>query len=374
MCRSVASVVAHLTRVRPQAEGASRQDRPGPGRIPAIGRTAPALCTRAGWQRRTPDADDEHPAHAGAGLSLREGGRCRPRSIRSPSPRSNCCCRATRRRGSPAQPVDLEPPAKAVADANAIAPYVLELGPDQGRRTVDAVQSHPVNKPPDDIQDTTVPGGPSGRVSVRILRPQRVSRPLPVIVYLYGAGWVFGNNHHTHCARPSRTRTLLASADSQERLPAPHDAALGALAVEHVVTPFASASPSAVPGRPGGLVGVGEQHAAPGALNPPAGAVRRLQPPRRFGRRRDRQPPAACPRAAPGWTRPVGLLTGDPERHRPARLDCDRGWLPLVGGGASISSLRLAWPRAAPPSSGRPVVRREAVASPDGVSCLEGRG
>jgi hypothetical protein len=30
----------------------------------------------------------------------------------------------------------------------------------------------------------------------------------------------------------------------------------------------------------------------------------------------------------------VGLATGDPERHRPARLDCDLGRLPLVGGSA----------------------------------------
>jgi acetyl esterase/lipase len=42
-----------------------------------------------------------------------------------------------------------------------------------------------------------VPGGPSGQVSVRILRPQRARRPLTVIVYLHGVGWVFGN-HHTH--------------------------------------------------------------------------------------------------------------------------------------------------------------------------------
>src|SRR5919109_2517692 len=32
MCSYIASVVAHLTRVRPEAEGASDQDRPGPGR------------------------------------------------------------------------------------------------------------------------------------------------------------------------------------------------------------------------------------------------------------------------------------------------------------------------------------------------------
>jgi hypothetical protein len=30
----------------------------------------------------------------------------------------------------------------------------------------------------------------------------------------------------------------------------------------------------------------------------------------------------------------VGLAAGDPERHRPARLDGDLGRLPLVGGGA----------------------------------------
>jgi acetyl esterase len=94
-------------------------------------------------------------------------------------------------------PIDLEPQAKAVVDANAHPPYLFELGPDQGRRTVDAVQSGPVKKLIVDIDDTTVPGGPSGRVSVRILRPQGVRRPLPVLVYLHGTGWVFGNTH-TH--------------------------------------------------------------------------------------------------------------------------------------------------------------------------------
>ena len=36
MCSSIVSVVADLTRVRPEAEGASDQDRPGLGRIRAI--------------------------------------------------------------------------------------------------------------------------------------------------------------------------------------------------------------------------------------------------------------------------------------------------------------------------------------------------
>jgi acetyl esterase len=69
-------------------------------------------------------------------------------------------------------PVDLEPQAKAVVDANANPPYLFELGAAQGRRTIDAVQSGPVKKLTVDIEDTTVPGGPSGQVPVRILRPQ----------------------------------------------------------------------------------------------------------------------------------------------------------------------------------------------------------
>ena len=61
-------------------------------------------------------------------------------------------------------PVDLEPQAKAVVDANANPPYLFELGPDQGRRTIDELQSGPVKKPTIDIEDTIVPGGPSGGV------------------------------------------------------------------------------------------------------------------------------------------------------------------------------------------------------------------
>jgi acetyl esterase/lipase len=59
------------------------------------------------------------------------------------------------------------------------------------------VQSGEIEKPDVSIQDATIPGGPSGRVSVRILRPKGASGRLPVILYSHGAGWVFGNAH-TH--------------------------------------------------------------------------------------------------------------------------------------------------------------------------------
>jgi acetyl esterase/lipase len=91
----------------------------------------------------------------------------------------------------------LEPAAQEFADATADPPYLFDLGPDKGRETVDEVQAGDVVKPDIDITDITVPGGPSGTVSVRILRPRGAAGPLPVIVYIHGAGWVFGNAH-TH--------------------------------------------------------------------------------------------------------------------------------------------------------------------------------
>ena len=79
--------------------------------------------------------------------------------------------------------VVLEPAAREFAEATANPPYLFDLGPVEGRKVVDEVQSSEVEKPDVDIQDTTVPGGPSGEVSVRILRPTGASGQLPVILY-----------------------------------------------------------------------------------------------------------------------------------------------------------------------------------------------
>ncbi|WP_328852204.1 alpha/beta hydrolase [Micromonospora globbae] len=95
------------------------------------------------------------------------------------------------------QPVVLEPAAQAFVEATANPPYLFDLGPVEGRTAVDEVQSGDIDKPKVDIEETTVPGGPNGPVSVRILRPIGATGPLPVIIYIHGAGWVFGNAH-TH--------------------------------------------------------------------------------------------------------------------------------------------------------------------------------
>lgn len=92
----------------------------------------------------------------------------------------------------------LEPTAQKFADDNAKPPFLSDLGPEKGRETVNTVQGGDITKPEADIEDITIPGGPSGEVSVRIVRPQNSSSSvLPVIVYIHGAGWVFGNAH-TH--------------------------------------------------------------------------------------------------------------------------------------------------------------------------------
>lgn len=93
--------------------------------------------------------------------------------------------------------VVLEPAAQKFADKAARPPYLHDLGPSKGRTAVDDVQSDDVPLAPADIEELKVPGGPSGQVSVRIVRPKNAPATLPVVLYIHGAGWVFGNGH-TH--------------------------------------------------------------------------------------------------------------------------------------------------------------------------------
>lgn len=93
--------------------------------------------------------------------------------------------------------IQLEPEARDFAQATANPPYLFDLGPEKGRVLVDEVQSGTIDKPEVEIEDLIIPGGPGGQVSVRILRPPQARSPLPTLVYIHGAGWVFGNEH-TH--------------------------------------------------------------------------------------------------------------------------------------------------------------------------------
>ncbi|MBF6216245.1 alpha/beta hydrolase [Nocardia puris] len=89
----------------------------------------------------------------------------------------------------------LEPAAQAFVDATANPPYLFDLGPIEGRATVDEVQSPEIEVPGTSRTAITDP-------DLTIFRPTAIAGPLPVILYLHGAGWVFGNDHtHGRLAR-----------------------------------------------------------------------------------------------------------------------------------------------------------------------------
>ncbi|MFB7543277.1 alpha/beta hydrolase [Streptomyces zaomyceticus] len=92
----------------------------------------------------------------------------------------------------------LEPAAQAFADATARPPYLYQIPVAEGRKAVDDVQGGDGVPLPDvDEEWITVHGGPTGDVRAWIVRPRGATGPLPVILYIHGAGWVFGNAH-TH--------------------------------------------------------------------------------------------------------------------------------------------------------------------------------
>ncbi|MEV1173494.1 alpha/beta hydrolase [Nonomuraea sp. NPDC049784] len=97
---------------------------------------------------------------------------------------------------TPVTPV-LEEAAAAFAKATSQPPFLYQLPPVEGRKTVDEVQSGQIPKPAVNEEWITVQGGPTGSVRARIVKPAAASGPLPVVLYIHGAGWVFGNAH-TH--------------------------------------------------------------------------------------------------------------------------------------------------------------------------------
>ena len=98
--------------------------------------------------------------------------------------------------GNP-QHVSLEPAAQDFVDATSVPPFLWTLPPEDGRKAVDGVQDSPIDKPEIDDEWITIDGGPTGSVRLRIVKPKGTTEVLPAILYVHGAGWVFGDAH-TH--------------------------------------------------------------------------------------------------------------------------------------------------------------------------------
>ncbi|WP_330461988.1 alpha/beta hydrolase [Streptomyces sp. NBC_00820] len=88
----------------------------------------------------------------------------------------------------------LEPAARELTEATAPHPRIYEIPPAQGRELLDGLQSgEGVAKPDVDEEWIDVDAGEWGTVRTRIIRPAGATGALPVIFYIHGAGWVFGD-------------------------------------------------------------------------------------------------------------------------------------------------------------------------------------
>jgi acetyl esterase len=89
----------------------------------------------------------------------------------------------------------LEPRTQAFIDALQAAggPPLYTLPVQTARTFLDVYQSGNTSRPPADVQDQVIPVGPTGSVSIRIVKPKGSSGYLPIIVYIHGGGWILGD-------------------------------------------------------------------------------------------------------------------------------------------------------------------------------------
>jgi acetyl esterase len=78
-------------------------------------------------------------------------------------------------------------------DSLAGAPPIYTLSATDARSILARAQSLPVGKPSAQIEDITLPVGPTGSVPIRVIRPVGAAEVLPVIMYFHGGGWVLGD-------------------------------------------------------------------------------------------------------------------------------------------------------------------------------------
>jgi acetyl esterase len=93
----------------------------------------------------------------------------------------------------------LEPATQQFIDALTAqkGPPIYTLSPADARAVLAGAQSQPVAKQPTHIEDRVIEAGPTGKISLRIVRPEHAKGPLPVVMYFHGGGWVLGDKN-TH--------------------------------------------------------------------------------------------------------------------------------------------------------------------------------
>jgi acetyl esterase len=90
----------------------------------------------------------------------------------------------------------LDPAAQGFLETIDASARLNDLGSVRARETLNDIQRDAADIGIDELWET-IGGGPTGSVRVRIVMPHDGAVPLPAVVYVQGAGWVFGNAH-TH--------------------------------------------------------------------------------------------------------------------------------------------------------------------------------
>jgi len=105
--------------------------------------------------------------------------------------------------------IPLEKAAIEVCDAAAVPPRIYQIPPTEGRKRLDEAQDTPVYMHPADISAYRIPAAKSfGAFKLYCVRPENVTGTPHIILYIHGAGWVFGNFHsHEKLVRELAART-----------------------------------------------------------------------------------------------------------------------------------------------------------------------
>jgi acetyl esterase len=70
---------------------------------------------------------------------------------------------------------------------------IYKLPPEQARAVLSGLQAGNVKMLPAELESRNIPGGPTGDISVQIVRPPNSQKAsLPVVMYFHGGGWVLG--------------------------------------------------------------------------------------------------------------------------------------------------------------------------------------
>lgn len=102
----------------------------------------------------------------------------------------------------------LEPEAEVVCNKAACCPRIYQLPPEEGRKVLEEAQSSRITIYSANVIRRTVSAGEWGAIPVYLVQPDEHYEDANVILYLHGAGWVFGSFHtHEKLVRELASRT-----------------------------------------------------------------------------------------------------------------------------------------------------------------------